>query len=74
MAAALTTALGRPFSFQQVPIERIRAFSEEYAVMLEWFDAVGYDADIAGNAKEFGIEPTRFGEWAKQAIEAPVSA
>jgi uncharacterized protein YbjT (DUF2867 family) len=74
MAVALTTALGRPFNFHEVPIEQIRAFSEEYAVMLEWFDAVGYDVDIAGNAREFGIEPTRFGEWAKDTIEAPVRA
>jgi hypothetical protein len=32
--------------------------------MLEWFDAVGYDADIEGTAREFGVRPTRFREWA----------
>ena len=41
MAAVLTEAIGREVTFQQVPIEQIRAFSEDYAIMLEWFDAVG---------------------------------
>jgi uncharacterized protein YbjT (DUF2867 family) len=68
MAETLTSALGRPFSFYQIPIDQVRAFSEEYAVMLEWFDAVGYDVDIAKNASEFGIEPTPFGEWAEHSI------
>jgi hypothetical protein len=48
----------------QVPIEEIRKFSEDLAQMLEWFDRVGYDADIAGNAKAYGIRPTSFAEWA----------
>ncbi|MEZ4457702.1 MAG: hypothetical protein R2882_14315 [Gemmatimonadales bacterium] len=35
--------------------------------MLEWFDRVGYDADISGNAAAFGIAPTRFADWAAAA-------
>ena len=35
-------------------------------MMLEWFDAVGYDADIEKNATQFGVRPTRFREWAKE--------
>ena len=34
--------------------------------MLEWFEAVGYDADIAGNAKKYGVKPTSLEEWASQ--------
>jgi len=34
--------------------------------MLEWFEAVGYDADLAGNAREFGIKPTTIGQWASR--------
>jgi uncharacterized protein YbjT (DUF2867 family) len=64
-AAVLTKVTGKPIEFVSAPIEQIRAFSEDYAVMLEWFDAVGYDADIEGNAKRWGIPPTRFLEWAK---------
>jgi hypothetical protein len=47
-----------------VPIEDVRKNSEDFALMLEWFDKVGYDADIAGNAKAFGIKPTTLAEWA----------
>jgi hypothetical protein len=32
--------------------------------MLEWFDAVGHDADIEGLAGESGIRPTTLPEWA----------
>jgi uncharacterized protein YbjT (DUF2867 family) len=64
-AAILTEAAGRPINFYSVPIEQVREGSMEFAVMLEWFDAVGYDVDIEANAREFGIEPTRFREWAQ---------
>jgi uncharacterized protein YbjT (DUF2867 family) len=65
MAAVLTEVIGRPIAFYQVPIEQVRAQSEDFALMLEWFDEVGYIADIDKNAKELGIPPTRFREWAK---------
>jgi uncharacterized protein YbjT (DUF2867 family) len=64
-ADVLARVTGHPVRHVQVPISEIRKFSEDLARMLEWFDAVGYDADIEGNAKEFGIRPTRFAEWAK---------
>ncbi len=64
-ASAIGEVLGRPVRFVSPPIEQIRAFSEDYAIMLEWFDAVGYDVDIAANRARFGIEPTRFVDWAR---------
>jgi uncharacterized protein YbjT (DUF2867 family) len=64
MAEVLSDVSGRQLQFYQVPIEDVRKGSEEFASMLEWFDRVGYDADIPGNAREFGISPTRFREWA----------
>ena len=66
MAAILSDVTGRQINFYQVPIDQVRSGSEDYARMLEWFDAVGYDADIDKNAKEFGVPPTRFREWAKE--------
>ena len=63
-AAILSRVIGRTITFERVPIEEVRKFSEDYGVMLEWFDRVGYNVDIAANAKEFGIRPTRFAEWA----------
>ena len=32
--------------------------------MLEWFERVGYDADIEGLQKEFDIAPTTLKDWA----------
>lgn len=64
MAAILSEVTGRKIEFYSTPIEEVRSASSEFAAMLEWFDAVGYDADIEGNAAEFGIRPTRFREWA----------
>lgn len=63
VAAAITAAAGRPVRHVQVPIEEVRKASPEYAVMLEWFEAVGYNADIEGNAARYGITPTRFRQW-----------
>jgi len=64
-AEIIGRTLHRDVKFVQVPIADVRKYSEDYALMLEWFDRVGYDADIEGNAKAFGIPPTRFEEWAR---------
>jgi len=66
-AEIISRAAGRQVVHFQVPIAEVRKFSEDFALMLEWFDAVGYDADIAGNAKTYGIRPTTFADWAAQA-------
>lgn len=63
-ARVLTRATGRDIEFVQVSIEEVRKSSEDFAIMLEWFDREGYDADIEGDAKKFEIEPTRFEDWA----------
>jgi uncharacterized protein YbjT (DUF2867 family) len=63
-AKIIGAAAGKPVNHFQVPIEQVREFSDDFATMLEWFDAVGYSVDIAGNGKEFGIAPTTFKEWA----------
>ena len=65
-AAVLTETIGRPITFYQVPIDQVRAGSEDFALMLEWFDAVGYESDISANEKEFGVKPTRFRDWARE--------
>ena len=64
-AKFLTEATGQPVEFVRVPIEQVRAGSDDFATMLEWFDRVGYDVDIAKQAKESGIRPTPFAEWAR---------
>lgn len=66
MAAALSRITGREIRFHQVPLEDARSRGEDYARMMEWFDTVGYEADIAGLEEEFGIELTRFEKWAAE--------
>ena len=63
-ATILSRGLGRTIEFVQVPIAEVRKSSEDFALMLEWFDRVGYDADIEGLEREFGIKATKLAEWA----------
>jgi len=63
-AKALSAGLGRPIEYVRIPIEQVRQNSEDSAIMLEWFDRVGYDADIPGLEREFGITSTRLSAWA----------
>src|SRR5260370_23445587 len=64
-AEILTEALDRPIAFAQTPIEQVRKYSEDTALMLEWFERVGYSADIAGLEREFGRTLTKLPDWAR---------
>jgi uncharacterized protein YbjT (DUF2867 family) len=64
-AAALGRAFGTPIEFVRLPIGEVRKNSEDFALMLEWFDRVGYTADIAALVDEFGFTPTKFEAWAR---------
>ena len=64
-AEILTEALARPVTFAQTPIEQVRQFSNDMALMFEWFERVGYSADIAGLEREFGRTLTKLPGWAR---------
>jgi uncharacterized protein YbjT (DUF2867 family) len=64
MASVLSEATGHAVEFAPPPIDAVRQGSADFATMLEWFDSVGYDADVAANARESGITPTPFADWA----------
>jgi uncharacterized protein YbjT (DUF2867 family) len=64
-AEVLGRAFGRQINYVRIPLEEVRKNSEDFALMLDWFDKVGYDADIDGMAREFRITPTRLEEWAR---------
>ena len=64
-AEVLGRAFGRQITYVPIPLDEIRKNSEDFAMMLDWFNKVGYDADIAGTSREFGIPPTTLAEWAK---------
>jgi uncharacterized protein YbjT (DUF2867 family) len=65
-AEILSRGLGRKIEFERIPIEEVRKNSEDFALMLEWFDRLGYNADIEGLEREFGIKPTKLSEWARR--------
>ena len=64
VAMALSSGLGRNISFVQIPISEVRKNNDDFATMLEWFERVGFDADIPSLEREFGIKGTRLVEWA----------
>jgi uncharacterized protein YbjT (DUF2867 family) len=66
-AAIIGRAAGRPVQFVPVPIEEVRKGSMDFAIMLEWFDQTGYNADMAARARESGINPTTLAQWAAAA-------
>jgi uncharacterized protein YbjT (DUF2867 family) len=73
-AAAFSRILGRPVGFVEMPIERVRQASEDYAIMLEWFARAGYKADISAlRAMHPGL--MTFEQWLRktgwQEAEAP---
>jgi uncharacterized protein YbjT (DUF2867 family) len=47
VAETMTRVTGQPVHFVEVPLEQVRAFSEENATMFAWFNEHGYEADIA---------------------------
>jgi uncharacterized protein YbjT (DUF2867 family) len=53
-AEAFSRVTGREVSYYQVPWDQLREqMGEEYAVMYEWFNEVGYEADIGALRSEY---------------------
>lgn len=68
-ARVLSKSLGRDIRFAEYPITAVRQQSEDMALMLEWFERVGYGADIAALGAEFG-PMTRLPDWAGKTLSA----
>jgi uncharacterized protein YbjT (DUF2867 family) len=67
VAAAISEASGRPIKYTAIPIAAARAQSEDLARMYEWFDRVGYDADVVGlRALYPEVSWHRFVDWARE--------
>jgi uncharacterized protein YbjT (DUF2867 family) len=73
-AGIIGAAAGREIEFVSTPIEEVRKFSEDYAIMLEWFDAVGYNVNIKRLSQESGIQPTSLADWAAMVDWTPTPA
>ena len=66
-AKVLSHAIGRPIKYQEIPIAAAREQSEDAALMFEWFDRVGYDADIATLRGDFSeVRWHSFADWARE--------
>lgn len=67
-AAILGSARGRPITLLRQPIEEVRKTSEDLALMAEWFERVGYDADIPMLKRTYDVPLLGLAEWARQAF------
>ena len=66
-AKILARAIGRPIDYQEIPITAVRQQSKDMALMFQWFDRVGYDADIAQLRRDFPeVRWHRFADWARE--------
>lgn len=64
MTDALSAAIGRTIVYEQQPLEEVRATLDEMGAMYEWFDRVGYSAEIDALKTEFPeVEWTPFSRW-----------
>ncbi len=69
VAEVFGRALGRTIQYVEIPMAEVRKNGEDFALMLEWFERGGYDADIPALEREFG-KLTRFEDWASRAVHA----
>ena len=67
-AEILTEVTGRDVEAVHVPIEdAYETFGEEFTVMCEWFNEVGYSADVPALGDRFGFEFTTLEEYLRAA-------
>lgn len=66
-AEVLSVKLGKPVQFISLPIDALRAHSEEMAIMFDWFNNHGYIADIPA-LKTLYPQLQSFAEWKSPAL------
>ncbi len=70
-AKILSDVFGREIRAAQIPMDQIRAFSEDMALMFEWFIRTGYSVDLAAlHARAPSVPWQRFKDWARIAVPA----
>ena len=66
LASTFSRVAGKPFRYVEVPVAQVRTKSEDMAIMFEWFDKVGYSADIAALRRDYPEVGWRsFEDWAR---------
>ncbi len=65
-AEGISRVSGRRIQYLETPLEEVRKSSEDSARMYDWFNRVGYSADIEGLRREYPeVGWLRFEEWAR---------
>src|SRR3984885_14656455 len=66
-AKILSRGMGRAINYQEIPLAAARQQSEDVAVMFEWFDRIGADADIAALRRDFPqVRWHSLADWARE--------
>jgi uncharacterized protein YbjT (DUF2867 family) len=66
-AAVISKASGRHIAYTAVPIDAARKQSADVALMFEWFERVGYDADVVGLRSLYPeVGWHRFSDWTRE--------
>jgi uncharacterized protein YbjT (DUF2867 family) len=78
VAETISEVLGRRIEYTAVPVDAVRRQNEDLARMYDWFDRVGYDADIVGLRVLYPeVDWHRFSTWAHEqdwsAVTAPAT-
>jgi uncharacterized protein YbjT (DUF2867 family) len=67
IAVKLGAQTNRVFGFYEIPIEGMRAQNEDFALMFEWFDKIGYNVDVQALKRDYPeVGWTSFDTWIKQ--------
>ncbi|MDB4890507.1 MAG: NmrA-like family protein [Gemmatimonadetes bacterium] len=64
VAAQISDETGRHIEYTAIPVDAVRQQNEDVARMYEWFDRVGYDADVVGLRWRYPeVDWHRFDTW-----------
>lgn len=65
-AETISEVSGRHVEYVALPLDTVRQWNDDLARMMEWFDRVGYDADILGLRSLYpDVAWHRFSSWAQ---------
>jgi uncharacterized protein YbjT (DUF2867 family) len=66
-ATVLSEVSGRHIEYTALPVDTVRQWNKDLALMFEWFDRVGYDADVVGLRSLYPeVDWHRFSSWARE--------
>lgn len=66
VADTLSRVSGRKIAYLELPLAQLRATNEDFAKMFDWFNRVGYSADIPGLRRAYPeVGWHTFDRWAK---------